>query len=47
MVETESAINLVQELKVNRLFPKYNDAQLQEITQDITKKYVELASLLS
>lgn len=31
MVETEGAIKLVQELKINKLFPKYNDALLVEI----------------
>jgi len=33
MVETESAIKLVRELKINKLFPKYNDALLNDIAQ--------------
>lgn len=47
MVETETAIKLIQELKVNKLFPKYNDASLVEIAQDITKNYIELTQTLS
>lgn len=47
MVETESAIKLVQELKINKLFPKYNDALLNEIAQQITKNFLSLSELLS
>jgi hypothetical protein len=47
MVETESAIKLVTELKINKLFPKYNEQLLTEITQEITKNFVSLAELLS
>jgi len=31
MVDTEAAIKLVQELKINKLLPKYNEGLLAEI----------------
>ena len=47
MVDTESAIKLVQELKINKLLPKYNDQLLQEICAKIQKDYIQLATQLS
>ena len=31
MVETDNAIKLLQELKINKLIPKFNDAALKEV----------------
>jgi hypothetical protein len=42
MVETEGAIKLVTELKINKLLPKFNDALIKEITNDIAKVYLSL-----
>ena len=47
MVDTEPAIKLVQELKINKLLPKYNDALLNEIAQQISKDYLSLREQLS
>ena len=47
MVDTEAAIKLVSELKINKLLPKHNDALLNEVTQQISKDYVNLAQQLS
>ena len=42
MVEVEGALKLVQELKINKLIPKHNDALIKEITNDINKVYLSL-----
>lgn len=44
MVETEGALKLVQELKINKMLPKYNDPLLKEVTNEITKTYLTLTT---
>lgn len=39
MVETEGALKLVQELKINKLIPKHNDALVKQISSEINKVY--------
>ena len=47
MVETEGALKLVQELKINKMLPKYNDPLLKEVTNEITKTYLALTTQLT
>lgn len=42
MVETEGALKLVQELKINKLIPKHNDALLKQITNEVSQVYTSL-----
>jgi len=47
MVEAEGALKLVQELKINKLIPKHNDALIKEITNEVTQVYKSLTQQLS
>lgn len=47
MVETEGALKLVQELKINKMLPKFNDPLLKEVTNEITKTYLALTTQLT
>ena len=38
-METQNAIKLVKELKVNKLIPKYNDAVLQDVAQEVNMQF--------
>jgi GINS complex subunit 1 len=44
---TEAGIKLVTELKQNKLLPKFNNELVNEIGNEITKTYVELAEMMS
>ncbi len=47
MVETDNAIKLLQELKINKLIPKFNDTALKEVQTEITKTFISLTNKLS
>ena len=34
-METQNAIKLIRELKVNKLLPKYNDEGVQDVAQEV------------
>ena len=46
-METQTAVGLIKELKINKLLPKYNDQGVSDVAQEINLQFKSINEKLS